>query len=74
MRKILDTMFANKKLAILIPLLSAAAMYLLFLLFGMSDEKQIYFSERRFYLRCGFSGAFLLFLFRLKTPPTPSGF
>ena len=39
MRKILDKMFENKKLAILIPILISALMYVLFIIFGTAEDK-----------------------------------
>lgn len=39
MRKILDTLFHNKKLSIGIPILIATGLYLLFIVFGMAGDK-----------------------------------
>lgn len=39
MRKFLDKIFENKKLSILVPLISAVIVYLLFVLFGISEDK-----------------------------------
>ena len=39
MRKILDKMFENKKLSILLPILISAFLYLLFIIFGVSEDK-----------------------------------
>ena len=39
MRKILDKMFANKKLSLIIPMAIALLMYLLFVFFGTSADK-----------------------------------
>lgn len=39
MRKILDTLFHNKKLSIGIPILIATVLYLLFIVFGMAGDK-----------------------------------
>ena len=39
MRKILDRLFANKKLAFWLPLILATGAYLLFVLFGESPDK-----------------------------------
>ena len=39
MRKLLDKMFANKKLSLIIPIAIALFMYLLFVFFGTSADK-----------------------------------
>ena len=39
MRKILDKMFGNKKLSLIIPMAIALLIYLLFILFGTSEDK-----------------------------------
>ena len=39
MRKLLDIMFRNKKLSILIPILLALVVYILFILFGNAEDK-----------------------------------
>ena len=39
MRKLLDIMFRNKKLSILIPILLALVVYILFMLFGNAEDK-----------------------------------
>lgn len=39
MRKILDKMFENKKLAFWLPIIFATLLYLLFVLFGIAEDK-----------------------------------
>ena len=39
MRKILDKMFENRKLSILIPILVSVLLYLLFIIFGVAEDK-----------------------------------
>ena len=74
MRKTLDAMFANKKLSILIPLLSAAAVYLLFLLFGMSDEKINILLRTPFLSAFWFFGCFFIVFVQVKNSSCPEWF
>ena len=39
MRKLLDKMFENKKLSLIIPIVTALLIYLLFVLFGTAEDK-----------------------------------
>ena len=39
MRKILDTLYGNRKLSVLVPLVLAGLFYLLFVLFGVEQDK-----------------------------------
>ena len=74
MRKTLDAMFVNKKLSILIPLLSAAAVYLLFLLFGMSDEKINILLRTPFLSALCFFVVFLIIFIQVKNASCPEWF
>lgn len=71
MRKLLDKMFANTKLSILIPFVIAAADILLFAIFGTSEEKL--FDVATSIVACAFwfFGCFLVFFIQVKNPRCP---
>ncbi len=74
MRKILNKMFSNKKLSILIPILIAALIYLLFLFFGTSEDKNRLLLITPIVSALGFFGVFIIVLFQVKNPMCPEWF
>ena len=67
MRKILDKMFANKKLSLIIPTAIALLMYLLFVLFGTSADKTNLMTVTPIVSVIGFFGIFLVIFVQVKT-------
>lgn len=74
MRKILDKMFGNKKLSFFIPLLSAAVVYLLFVLFSSAEDKNHMMIATPIVTVIGFFGVFLIVFFQVKNTACPAWF
>ena len=74
MRKILDKMFENKKLAILIPILISASLYLLFIIFGVAEDKMNIIIATPIAAAFWFFGAFLVVYVQVKNKSCPEGF
>ncbi len=74
MRKILDKMFENKKLAILIPILISALMYLLFIIFGVAEDKINIIIAAPIASVFWFFGVFLVVYLQVKNKRCPEGF
>lgn len=74
MRKILDKMFANKKLSILIPILISSLLYLLFIVFGVAEDKMNVIISTPITAVLWFFGAFLVVYFQVKNKNCPEGF
>ena len=74
MRKILDKMFENKKLAMLVPLVLATLVYLLFVLFGAAENKMNLVIEIPIICAIGFFGGFFVLLIQVKNPSCPEWF
>jgi hypothetical protein len=68
MRKILDKMFENKKLAFWLPIIFAILLYLLFLLFGKSEYKNEILVSTLIVTVFWFFGSFLVVFFQVKNP------
>ena len=66
MRKILDKMFANKKLSLIIPMAIALLMYLLFILFGTTVDKMNLMLGTPIVSVIGFFGIFLVVFIQVK--------
>ena len=60
MRKLLDKMFENKKLSLIIPMAIALLMYLLFILFGTAEDKTNLMIVTPIVSVIGFFGIFLV--------------
>ena len=74
MRKILDTLFHNKKLSIGIPILIATVLYLLFIVFGMAGDKvNLIIITPIVSVVCFFS-VFVLVLIQVKNTLCPAWF
>ena len=74
MRKILDKMFENKKLSILIPILISASLYLLFIIFGVTEDKtNIIIATPIASVFC-FFGAYFVIYIQVKNKSCPEGF
>ena len=74
MRKILDKMFANKKLSLLIPMAIALLMYLLFIVFGTSPDKINLMMATPIVSVIGFFGIFLVVFIQVKNSMCPEWF
>ena len=66
MRKLLDKMFENKGLAMIIPMLVAAVQYLLFAIFGNDPQKNSILVATPIASVFVFFGVFFVFLFNIK--------
>ena len=74
MRKILDTLFHNKTLSIGIPILIAAILYLLFVAFGMAEDKTNFIIITPIVSVVGFFGVFAVVLVQIKNTLCPAWF
>lgn len=74
MRKILDKMFENKKLSILIPILISVTLYLLFIIFGVAEDKTNIIIATPIAAVFWFLGAFLVVYIQVKNKRCPEGF
>ena len=74
MRNILDKLFENKKLAFWIPIAFAAVAYLLFALFGVSENKGEDLIVMLIVSIGWFFGVFLITFFQVKNPMCPEKF
>ena len=74
MRKILDKMFGNKKLSLIIPMAIALLMYLLFILFGTSEDKINLMIITPIVSVIGFFGVFLVVFIQVKNSMCPKWF
>ena len=74
MRKILDKMFASKKLSLLIPTAFALLMYLLFIVFGTSPDKINLMMATPIVSVIGFFGVFLVVFIQVKNSMCPEWF
>ena len=74
MRKILDRLFANKKLAFWLPLILATGAYLLFVLFGESPDKNELLILTPIITVFAYFGLFLVVFIQVKNPLCPEKF
>ena len=74
MRKILDKLFENKKLAFWIPIAFAAVAYLLFALFGVSENKKGELVGGLVVSTLWLFGVFLVLFAQVKNPMCPEKF
>lgn len=74
MRKLLDIMFRNKKLSILIPVLSALVVYILFILFGNVEDKIRIVAITPILSAIWFFGVFLILYIQVKNTACPEWF
>ena len=74
MRKILDKLFVNKKLAFWIPIAFAAVAYLLFALFGSVENKGEELISLLIVTPLWLFGVFLIIFFQVKNPRCPEKF
>ena len=73
MRKILDKMFENKKLSILIPILVSASFYLLFIIFGVAEDKTDIIIGTPIATVSWFFGVFFVIYVQIKNKRCPEG-
>ena len=74
MRKLLDKMFANKKLSLIIPMTIALLMYLLFVFFGTSADKTNLMMVTPILSVIVFFGIFLVVFIQVKNSMCPEWF
>lgn len=74
MRRLLDKMFERKALAILIPILISAFLYLLFVIFGVAEDKMNVVIATPIASVFWFFGVFLVLLIQVKNKRCPAGF
>lgn len=74
MRKFLDSIFANKKLSILIPILYSTLLYLIFILFGTTEDKMGIITITPIASIFIFFGVFLVIYIQVKNKWCPEGF
>ena len=74
MRKILDIMFENKKLAFWLPIIFATVVYLLFLLFGSVEDKNELLIATPVATVFWLFGLFLVVFVQVKNPRCPEWF
>ena len=74
MRKLLDKMFNNKKLSIIIPILISAVMYLLFVLVGEAEDKTNLIIATPIVSVIWFFGSFLVVYVQVRNPSCPERF
>lgn len=74
MGKILDTLFHNKKLSIGIPILIATVLYLLFIVFGMAEDKTNLIITTPIVSIVVFFGVFVMVLVQVKNTLCPAWF
>ena len=74
MRKILDKLFGNKKLSLIIPFAIALLMYLLFVLFGTVQDKVNLMITTPIVSVVGFFGIFLVVFIQVENPMCPEWF
>lgn len=74
MRKILDVLFKNNIISIIIPITIAAVAYLLFIIFGVTDDKTRTIILIPILSIVWFFGCFLIFYIQVKNPICPEWF
>lgn len=74
MRKILDVLFKNKIISSIIPIAIAAVAYLLFIIFGVTDDKIRTLIAIPILSIVWFFGCFLIFYIQVKNPICPEWF
>ena len=74
MRKILDKMFGNKKIAILIPILISELLYLLYIIFGVAENKMNIIIGTPITSAFWFFGVFFVFYIQVKNRNCPAFF
>ncbi|MBQ2676204.1 MAG: hypothetical protein IJF54_02225 [Clostridia bacterium] len=74
MRKLLDIMFENKKLSLIVPTAIALLMYLLFILFGTAEDKTNLMIVTPIVSVIGFFGIFLVIFVQVKNSMCPEWF
>ena len=74
MRKILDKMFQNKKLSILIPVLISVFLYLSFIIFGVAEDKMNIIIATPIASVFWFFGVFFVVYVQVKNKSCPEGF
>ena len=74
MRKILDKMFGNKRLSFWVPIIIAAVIYLLFLFFGVAENKSELLLSVAFATVVWLFGSFFVLFVQVKNSRCPEWF
>ena len=74
MRKLLDKMFGNKKLSLIIPMAIALLIYLLFVFFGTAQDKTNLMIVTPIASASWFFGVFLIIFIQVKNSSCPEWF
>jgi len=74
LRKILDKMFGNKKTSIIIPILVSVLFYLLFVIFGVAEDKMNIIISTPIASVFWFFGIFFIVYIQIKNKNCPEGF
>lgn len=74
MRKILDKMFARRRLSLFVPMLAAALTYLLFIIFGASEDKVNLIIATPIASVFWFFGVFFIIYIQIKNERCPENF
>ena len=74
MKKLLDKIFANRRAAIVAPLLTAALMYLLYVLFGQAEDKANWLIKTPIISLIAYGGVYFVLWLQIKNPACPEGF
>ena len=74
MRKLLDKMFGNKKISLIIPITTALFMYLLFVFFGTAEDKTNMIIMTPVVSVFWFFGVFFIIFIQVKNPSCPEWF
>ena len=74
MRKLLDKMLANRSVAIVAPLVTAALMYLLYVLFGQAEDKANWLIMTPIISLIAYVGIYFVLWLQIKNPSCTEGF
>lgn len=74
MRDILDRLFYHRKLSLIIPWITVAVVYLLFVVFGAAEDKTNMLIMTPFITTFWFFGVFFLIFFQIRVTSAPDWF
>ena len=74
MRSILDRLYYHSKLSVIIPWITVAILYLLFVFFGTAEDKTNILIMTPFVTAFWFFGVFLLIFFQIRVTSAPGWF
>lgn len=74
MRKLLDKMFADRKAAIVVPLVTATVVFLLYVLFGQAEDKVNWLIMTPIISLIAYAGVYFVLWLQIKNPSCSEGF